>query len=67
MKEFLVYAFTIGLGAVLFGLTMYSFYIVLTSKDDKKINESAQEATKPLNKDRAASKTKPSKKSPHAA
>lgn len=33
MEQFFVYGTTIILGALLFGLLLYSFYIVLTSKD----------------------------------
>jgi len=34
MEQFFVYGTTIILGALLFGLLLYSFYIVLTSKDE---------------------------------
>ena len=71
MKEFMLYSFTIALAAVLFGLMLYSFYIVLTSKDEKSIEEDTKQAEKPLNKTKpVAPKTppaKPSPKSPRAA
>lgn len=43
MKEFFLYASTLVLGAVLLGLLFYSFYIVLTSKGDKKTGTAGQE------------------------
>ncbi|MCK6620053.1 MAG: hypothetical protein HUU32_04015 [Calditrichaceae bacterium] len=43
MKEFFLYASTLVVGAVLLGLLLYSFYIVLTSKDEKKAETGDQE------------------------
>lgn len=43
MKEFFLYASTLVLGAVLLGLLLYSFYIVLTSKDGKKADTADRE------------------------
>lgn len=43
MKEFFLYASTLLLGAALLGLLLYSFYIVLTSRDEKKAETGEQE------------------------
>lgn len=49
MEQFFVYGITIVLGAFLFGLMLYSFYIVLTSKDTSYKKQTGEDSAKTTN------------------
>jgi len=46
MEQVFLYGTTIILGAFLFGLLFYSFYIVLTSKDENYEEQTGEDSTK---------------------
>lgn len=49
MEQFFVYGTTIILGALLFGLLLYSFYIVLTSKDENYKKQTKADSAETMN------------------
>lgn len=51
MKDILTLSATIILGVLMFGLLFYSFYIVLTSKDEEKSGEISADTTERAQQD----------------
>ena len=49
MEQLFVYGTTIILGALLFGLMLYSFYIVLTSKDENYKKQTKADSAEAMN------------------
>jgi hypothetical protein len=49
MQQIFLYGTTIILGALLFGLLLYSFYIVLTSKDENYKKQTGKDSTEIIN------------------